>query len=350
MTPHIPAYRLEQVSHFYGDKQVLDIDVLEFSKGSITGLMGPNGSGKSTLLKLLAFVMRPTSGCIRFNGRPEYPFSQKIRSRVTLVTQKPYLLKRTVFENIAYGLKIRQDTKDLKPRIHDAMSSVGLAFERFAHRQWHELSGGEAQRVALAARLILKPEVLLLDEPVASVDTRSAALIRTAALAARESWGTTLVIASHDLAWLFDCSDTQISISNGTLFATGREIIIPGPYVRNNDGPDTWIKLLDDGQTIFLPAAKGIPRTAAIKRQNLALTVAGITDNQAGNFDNQIMGRVQSMHLTGQHRQIMTAIAMGGMTVLLGIDMDQAAGLSLQPGTPVTLSFRSADILWRFHG
>jgi tungstate transport system ATP-binding protein len=359
MTRHTPAYRLEQVSHFYGGKQVLDIDELEISKGAIIGLMGPNGSGKSTLLKLLAFIMRPFSGCIRFNGRPEYPFSKKIRSRVTLVTQKPYLLKRTVFENIAYGLKIRQDTRDLTLRIHDAMESVGLAFDRFAFRQWHELSGGEAQRVALAARLILEPEVLLLDEPVASVDTRSAALIRTAALAARENRGTTLVIASHDLAWLFDCSDTQLSISNGTLFATGREIIIPGPYVRKDDGAHTWIKQLDDGQTILLPAMAGVPKTAVIGRQNLGLTVTGKTDNPTGNrddrtdnhrtdsLDNRITGQVQSMHLTGQHRQIMTAITMGGMTVLVGIDMDQAAALSLQPGTPVTLSFRSTDIHWR---
>jgi tungstate transport system ATP-binding protein len=354
MNRHPPAYRLEQVSHFYGGKQVLDINALEIARGSITGLMGPNGSGKSTLLKLLAFTMRPTSGCIRFNGRPEYPFSKNIRSSVTLVTQKPYLLKRTVFDNIAYGLKIRQDTRDLTQRIHDAMESVGLAFDRFASRQWHELSGGEAQRVALAARLILDPEVLLLDEPVASVDTRSAALIRTAALAARENRGTTLVIASHDLAWLFDCSDTQISISNGTLFATGREIIIPGPYVSKDDGSHTWIRQLDDGQTILLPAMKGVPKTAVIKQQHLALTVPGNTDNRAGirdnsdnrarNIDNRITGRVQSMHLTGQDRQIMTAIAMGGMTVLVGIDMDQAAALSLQPGTPVTLLFSSNQI------
>ena len=344
MTRHPPAYRLEQVAHFYGDKQVLEIGLLEIPKGSITGLMGPNGSGKSTLLKLLAFAMRPTSGCINFNGRPEYPFSPKIRSKVTLVTQKPYLLKRTVFENITYGLKIRQDKSDLTHRVHLAMDSVGLSFDRFAFRQWHELSGGEAQRVALAARLILKPDVLLLDEPVASVDTRSAALIRTAALGARQDWGTTLIIASHDLAWLFDCSDTQISISSGTLFATGREIIIPGPYVRKNDGSQTWIKQLDDGQAIVLPPMAGAAKTAVLRRENIGLAMTGQTGPGA---DNRITGQVQSMHLTGQHRQIMTVIAMGGMTVMLALSPDQAAALALQPGKPVTLLFSSKQIAVR---
>ncbi|MCF8112908.1 MAG: energy-coupling factor ABC transporter ATP-binding protein [Desulfotignum sp.] len=338
------AYRLDQVTHFFGDKKVIDIKHLEIPKGSITGLMGPNGSGKTTLLKLLAFAIPPSSGCIFFNGRPEYPFSPKIRSKVTLVTQKPYLLKRSVFDNIAYGLKIRQDIKDLKQRVCRALDSVGLAFDQFAFRQWHELSGGEAQRVALAARLILKPEVLLLDEPVASVDTRSAALIRTASLAARRDWGTTLVIASHDLAWLFDCSDTQISISSGTLFATGREIIIPGPYIPPEHPGQAWTKQLEDGQTILLPARSGAAKTAVIRQENICLGTTGETSHE---IDNRIKGQVQSMHLTGQNRQIMATIAMGEMSVMLGTATDQAAAMGLQPGTQITLLFCSCDIIWR---
>jgi tungstate transport system ATP-binding protein len=344
MTLKPPAYLLEQVTHFFGDKKVLDIDHLEILCGSITGLMGPNGSGKTTLLKLLAFAMRPGAGSICFNGRPEYPFSPRIRSRVTLVTQKPYLLKRTVFENISYGLTIRQDTTDLKNRVRAAMDSVGLAFDQFASRKWHELSGGEAQRVALAARLILKPEVLLLDEPVASVDTRSAALIRTASLEARQNWGTTLVIASHDLTWLFDSTDTQISISNGTIFATGQEIIIPGPYTRGKEPDRGPVKQLGNSQAICLPAMTSSKKTAVIQRKNIHLAVPGKNHRDC---DNRITGQVQSMHLTGQHRQIMTTIAMGGMTVMLGIAPDQSAALALQPGKPVTLLFSSRDILWR---
>jgi tungstate transport system ATP-binding protein len=340
MTRNQPTYLLEDVTHFYGDKKVLDINHLEIPGGSITGLMGPNGSGKTTLLKILAFAMRPAAGSIYFNGRPEYPFSPGIRSRVTMVTQKPYLLKRSVFENISYGLKIRRDLKDMVKRIKIAMNSVGLDYEGFAFRQWHELSGGEAQRVALAARLVLKPEVLLLDEPVASVDAQSAALIRKASLEARKNWGTTLVIASHDLAWLFDCSDTQISISNGTLFSTGMEIIIPGPYT----SAQGLTKSLVGGQRIVLPHMPFSGKTAVIQRDNIHLATGPEKDN---GYENRIKGQIVSMQMTGRHQQIMTTIAVSQMRFMLALGPQYSSRLHLQPGNEIFLMFRSQDIRWR---
>jgi tungstate transport system ATP-binding protein len=344
MTVTSPIYHLEKITHFYGDKQVLDIADLKILKGSITGLMGPNGAGKSTLLKILAFVMRPSSGTVLFNGRPGYPFSPEILGNVTLVTQKPYLLKRSVFDNIAYGLKLRQTPRDLSQRVQHAMAEVGLDFDRFAFRQWHELSGGEAQRVALAARLILKPDVLLLDEPVASVDTASAAMIRKASLAARENRGTTLIITSHDLPWLFTCSDTQLSIDNGSLFATGREIIIPGPYTRDDRDRDTWTRQLDDGQIIYLPAGGSPEKTAVIQRKHIRLTRP---ENIGPPADNRILGKIQSMYMTGQQPGIMATIEAGGLSFMLGITSGRSAHPDLRPGIRVTLSFSSADIFWR---
>ncbi|EMS81162.1 ATP-binding cassette domain-containing protein [Desulfotignum phosphitoxidans] len=343
MTFTPPAYRLDNVTHFYGDKQVLDIAHLEIPKGAIIGLMGPNGSGKSTLLKILAFAMRPSSGHVWFNGTPQYPFSEAIQGKVSLVTQKPYLLKRSVFDNIAYGLKIRRPPRDLKQRVQQVMAEVGLDFDRFAYRQWHELSGGEAQRVALAARLILRPEVLLLDEPVASVDTRSAALIRKASLAARQNRGTTLVITSHDLPWLFTCSDTQLSINNGALFATGQEITIPGPYTRPHPDNPKWTRYLGDGQVIQVPPAVSTGKTAVIQRKHIRVIRPEKMDVSA---DNQIRGQVQSMYMTGQHGDIMTTIDAGGISFMLGIPPGQASELNLQPGMPVILAFNSWDIRW----
>ena len=113
MTTKEHIFHLKEISHFYGDTKVLEIDDLKIEKGSITGLIGPNGSGKSTLLKLLAFAQQPTFGQIFYNGKQGFPFSPLVRSKVTLLTQKPYLLKRTVFDNIAYGLKIRKETEKL---------------------------------------------------------------------------------------------------------------------------------------------------------------------------------------------------------------------------------------------
>lgn len=338
------SYELTHIQHFYGNEKVLDIDRLQIFKGDILGLSGPNGSGKSTLLKIMAFAMKPTQGEVWLNGRLELPLSPRVRSRVTLLTQKPYLLKRTVFDNIAYGLKIRKDTTNLEPRIKDSLDAVGLSFQAFARRKWHELSGGEAQRVAMAARLILKPEVLLLDEPVASVDRESAALIREAALAARNDWGCTLIIASHDLAWLSECSDTRLSIARGRLFSTGRENIIPLPY----DFSGRPVKRFDNGEVILLPPVEGAgdkkELSAVIQTDRISIATG---KNRENGFDNQIFGQIISLLLEKNTGHIMATLLARDFSLNLSFSPDQAGKLGLMPGKSLVLMFRSQDVMWR---
>ena len=345
------SYQLKQLQHYYGDKKVLDIHELKIQKGSITGLTGPNGSGKGTLLKIMAFALKPTAGEVWFNGRQELPLSPRVRSRVTLLTQKPYLLKRSVFDNIAYGLKIRRDQDNIKNRISKALESVGLSYTEFAHRQWHELSGGEAQRVAMAARLILKPEVLLLDEPVASVDTKSAGQIRRASLAARENWGCTLVIASHDLPWLYECSDTQISIANGRLFSTGRENIIPPPYdLSQKNGPVKWLGSKSPGtdrkgEYIRLPLGKENDGFAVIQQQKIQVCLE--KEEKEEGWDNQITGEITAMLMEKSTHHIMATLQVRDFSLNLSFSPDRAAALNLLPGKRLVLRFHSRDIEWR---
>ncbi len=338
------SYKLNQVQHYYGDKKVLDIDRLQIQKGSITGLTGPNGSGKSTLLKIMAFAQKPSAGEVWFNGRLEVPLSPRVRSRVTLLTQKPYLLKRSVFDNIAYGLKIRRDRDNLENRIKAALENVGLNYDGFAHRQWHELSGGEAQRVAMAARLILKPEVLLLDEPVASVDTKSAGQIRRASLAARRDWGCTLMIASHDLPWLYECSDTQISIANGRLFSTGRENIIPPPYdLSQKNGPVKWLGTEGKAEHIELPLKKKTDGFAVIQKEKIRICL----EKEKGNWDNQITCEITAMLIEKNSGHIMVTVHARDFSLNISFSPGQAAGLKLLPGKRLILMFHTQDIEWR---
>ncbi|HSO17970.1 MAG TPA: ATP-binding cassette domain-containing protein, partial [Desulfosarcina sp.] len=107
-----PIYAIEDLVHQYGARPVLAVDRLTVAPASIMGLVGPNGSGKSTLLKLMAFVLRPFRGRILFDGAPAHPFDDAVRFQVTLLTQDPYLMKRSVFNNIADGLKVRGDRGD----------------------------------------------------------------------------------------------------------------------------------------------------------------------------------------------------------------------------------------------
>ncbi|MBU8911789.1 MAG: ATP-binding cassette domain-containing protein [Desulfobacterales bacterium] len=341
MTQTDLAYHLKNIQHYYENTKVLDIDDLKIRKGSITGLLGPNGSGKSTLLKLLAFAQKPTMGSIFYNGRIEFPFSPTVRSKVTLLTQKPYLLKRIVFENIAYGLKIRKETKFLEDQVKKALLTVGLDYQNFAARKWHELSGGEAQRVAMAARLILKPEVLLLDEPIASVDTESAKLIRKASLKARDNWGATLVIASHDLQWLYSISDKQLSIFKGNIFSTGMENIITGPFVKTDE--KSLVKKLGDGQIITLKAPTQEVCTAVIRKKNISIA---LERQPAGGVDNQLSGHIISMLLEKKNGQIMATISINDLSLILRLSPDQISHLDLYPGKKVILQFHSNDVEW----
>lgn len=211
-----PLVSLRNIRQRYAKRTVLSIESLDILQGDIIGLAGPNGSGKTTLLRLLAFLEQPVQGTITFLGKPTSIRPNHVHREVTLLVQEPYLLKRSVFANVAYGLKVR-GKNDIPAKVARALEVVGLAPDLFSKRLWYELSGGEAQRVALAARLVLKPRLLLLDEPTASLDIQSAELVKQAALSAREEYGAALVIVSHDKPWLTSVSDHIITMENGSI-------------------------------------------------------------------------------------------------------------------------------------
>ncbi|MCT4535961.1 ATP-binding cassette domain-containing protein [Halodesulfovibrio sp.] len=212
-------YQLSNIVQTYGERIVLSIDKLMLEAGTITGIFGPNGSGKSTLMRMLAFLESPKSGTILFNGKKATIADTALRREVTLLTQQPYLLKRTVQENIEYGLRVRGRTT-ISGIAASALEEVGLSPQTFLSRNWFELSGGEAQRVSLAARLAVKPRVLLMDEPTSSLDEESTERIRNAALRTKTEHNTSLIIVSHDREWLNSISDHTVLIRNGKIEST----------------------------------------------------------------------------------------------------------------------------------
>ena len=355
-------YQFKQVAHYYGTHRALEIKALDLAKGSITGLAGPNGSGKSTLLKLMTFAEQPTMGEIFFNGKKEQLFSQNVRFKISLLTQRPYLLKRTVFENTAYGLKIRGHVNDLETKVAQALAKVGLPSESFAQRHWHELSGGEAQRVALAARLALCPEVLLLDEPTASVDAESAQLIRQASLAARNEWGTTLVIASHDRQWLDEISDTTLYLFHGKVMKPGAGTMLPGPWTPQTNG--LFSTSLGNGQHFFAPAPPTQDALALIdnldiiveidvkpdikqnllKKNQVTQNPRQIPDNSE--FINKLKGTITQLALDPKDSKIISTIQVGDTMFTPRLDHTKVESLALYPGKKVTLYAGSHRLNW----
>ena len=165
-------YRLTDVTRVFDDRTVVDIPALSIEAGGRYALLGPNGAGKTTLLDILAFLERPTTGTIAFRSKP-VDFSRqrlrRLRQQVVMVAQSPILFTTTVFQNVAFGLKVRKIRgKERRKRVEDALEQVGMA--AFSGAMAHRLSGGETQRVALAQALAVSPKVLLCDEPTANVD------------------------------------------------------------------------------------------------------------------------------------------------------------------------------------
>ncbi len=209
-------YSLKDMTVILSEQFSLRIPQLDIGKGEIHIVTGANGAGKSTLLNVLALLHKPQQGSFHFAGQVvgrKAPQLQSLRRRITMVEQSPYLLQGTVSSNLAFALKVRNIHKeDRHQRSYEALAKVGMA--DFLKRQVKELSGGEIQRVALARALVLQPEVLLLDEPTANIDSDSLASFENLLLSLPAS-GMTIILSTHDKAQAQRLNGKQIFIEKG---------------------------------------------------------------------------------------------------------------------------------------
>jgi tungstate transport system ATP-binding protein len=191
MSSDLPV-QFEGVSVQIGSTVILDDVNLSIAPGQPTMVIGPNGSGKTTLLRLCMGLAVPTTGRITWGGR------DALRpGRLAMLFQRPVMLRRSVADNITYGLaKAGLSRKQRLARMEQVLSRVGLL--ELAGRPARRLSGGEQQRVALARALAREPELLLLDEPTASLDPAATRAVEDIITMAAQS-GIKIVMASHDL-------------------------------------------------------------------------------------------------------------------------------------------------------
>ena len=218
--PPLLPLRVRDLVLRFGEARVLDGLNLDLGPTGCTMIMGPNGTGKSLLLKLLHGLMRPSSGQIDWGGqRPE-----QVTARQALVFQKPVLLRRSVAANIDFVLKARGKDRARRGALLD---HVGLAHK--ADQPARLLSGGEAQRLALARALATDPEVLFLDEPTASLDPASVLAIEKIVSEARAR-GVRIIFVTHDIGQARRMADDVVFLHRGRV--AGHEPakdFFPGP-------------------------------------------------------------------------------------------------------------------------
>lgn len=201
--PLLPL-RVRGLTLGFGDETVIDGLDLDLGPTGCTMVMGPNGSGKSLLLKLLHGLIRPSGGQIDWGGQ-----SGDVTRRQALVFQAPVLLRRSVAANLDFVLRARG--KDRRRRV-DLLEHVGLSHK--AAQPARLLSGGEAQRLALARALATDPEVLFLDEPTASLDPASVLAIEHIVSEARAR-GVRIVFVTHDVGQARRMADDVVFLHRG---------------------------------------------------------------------------------------------------------------------------------------
>lgn len=191
-------YLLQNVSKSPGDSFTLRIDRLEIFAGEVLCLLGPNGAGKTTLLRSLSGLESAAGGNVQYNN---YRFNGQgtplaIQRQITQVFQRPILLTGTVRFNVEYALRLRGELK-CASRVQAVLDRLGLT--GIAAQSARNLSGGEAQLVALARALVIEPDVLLLDEPTSNLDPARVTLVEQVITDVQRQRGMTVVWTTHNL-------------------------------------------------------------------------------------------------------------------------------------------------------
>ncbi len=206
----------------FGRSEILNNINLDVEKGKVLALIGPTGSGKTTLLRHIDMLDQPTRGSIFFHDEDICRLSSRekllVRRRMAMVFQKPVMFSRSVYENVAYGLKVRGKGNSRDDVLH-TIEDVGLS--GYESRSATTLSGGEMQRIALARAMVIKPEVLLLDEPTANLDPKSASAIDDLIGRLAHS-GMTVIIASHNMPECQRLANRFAVLVKGRIARTGR--------------------------------------------------------------------------------------------------------------------------------
>src|SRR5699024_2017263 len=258
---------LRDVAKRYGDFTALQRSDLSVPEGSFVTFVGPSGCGKTTTLRMIAGLAAPSEGDILIRGRRinDVPIHQR---NLGLVFQNYALFPhKSVFDNIAFGLKYRKVAKgDITRRVREALELVRLP--KVEDRLPSQLSGGQQQRIALARAIVIEPDVLLLDEPLSALDANLREEMRVELKHIQRELGIATIFVTHDQSEALALSDKVVVMNQGSIEQTGtpEEVyndpttefvaaflghsnILPGQVARQNGG-QLLVQLEDNGPGI----------------------------------------------------------------------------------------------------
>jgi spermidine/putrescine transport system ATP-binding protein len=209
-----------RVSKSFGDFRVLNEVSLEIRKGEFFSLLGPSGCGKTTLLRIIAGFETPDVGLVTFDGADVLPLPPNRRQANTVFQNYALFPHLSVFENVAFPLRIRRISKtEVTARVNEYLKLVQL--EGHAHKKPNQLSGGQKQRVAIARALINEPRVLLLDEPLSALDAKLRQHMLIELDQIHDKIGVTFIYVTHDQQEALSVSDRIAVMNQGNVLQVG---------------------------------------------------------------------------------------------------------------------------------
>lgn len=324
-------YHIQGLKKRYGERTVLDIPEMTLDGGHIHALLGPNGSGKTTLLSILGLLEPPSQGELIYQGRIVPFFREKalqaLRKEVVCVDQHPILFSTSVYKNVAFGPRIRGESKaEIDERVRACLERVGMA--DFMEAPAHKLSGGETQRVAIARALACQPRAILLDEPTSSVDISNQITIERILQDLHRQQGIAIIFSTHDLSQAARLNAEKLYLFEGKPSTRIHENLFAGELIRENSQPYCRIA---HGFAVPLnhPAADRAKNPIKLSLDPSRLWLSQ-PDGEAGAAN----GRVVQLSQEGEG---VRAVVDLGFPLNVLLDGDRAGALSLGIGTEVTV-------------
>ena len=341
-----------------GGTLLLDISWFFIHEGEILSLIGPNGAGKTTLLQTLSYLSKPFQGELFFKGKKiEANHSVlEYRRKLAMVFQEPLLFDTTVFNNVASGLKIRGMARgEIGQRVTEQLDRFGIG--HLGNRSARTLSGGEAQRASLARAFALRPEILLLDEPFASLDppTRDS-LLEDLEQILRQT-RTTAVFATHDRMEALRLSDRIAVMNIGRILQMGSsvevmnhpvdefvasfvgvETILSGKVIKRNGG--TFVASIEGREVeVVGDAHLGETVVLCIRPENVTLSTRSSEEGTSAR--NVFPGRIEKIVSLGFFQKIELNC---GFPLVAYVTNHSLEELSLAVGKEVKASFKATAV------
>ncbi len=358
-----PLLGAERISRAYDDRSVLHDVSLTLERNRVLAVLGPNGAGKSTLFRVLLLVEAADSGRVLLDGRAVGPADAGARARIAGVFQRPWLFRGTVLANVTYGLRARGTARaDAAAAAAPVLDALGLT--SLVHAPVDTLSGGEAQRVALARALVLRPDVLLLDEPTANLDVTAQRRFREDLEHLVRAHARAAIVVTHDAAEAFALADhvavleggnitqagspTELVAAPATSFIaafTGAELLLDG-VVEHVDADGLVSVRLAAGAVLQGRPADGYGTATAGAAVHVAyrpedVTLGAAAQQVATSAVNRLSVIVHSLSPTGGLVRVRLAGA-APLTALL--TRGSAETLGLAPGAPVTAYLKATAL------